>query len=304
VTDNDRTRKNGTKKERKKRETKTGSTAEHPEDSLGRRTTGSTARVRRIVAVAGHVVGIAALLVAIGAVYWLLTFTASGNRISSAFPDDVGGTTTMSFPFLMAMLAMIGLFFGQFAVRGRWGVGARVGQRNGFFQVTLQPLSVASHAVLLVLALLAWVLVLVVPVYLDVRGEIEALPGSSAVEQFWFTVTIYGVVTGVVSAMIAVSLLKKLTYNRSLRRAGRFVVPGSARQKVWRKFSHIYRGELGIAGFAGAALGLSPLGIHLDSALYGFSMLAAGLVLSTVSITLALNSWRSGLPLERLESYT
>lgn len=106
------------------------------------------------------------------------------------------------------------------------------------------------------------------------------------------------------AAIVGVSLLKKLTYNRLLARSGSTVAKGSASQQAWRTFSHIYRGELGIAGLAGATLGLSPLGVRLDSALYGFGMLAAGVILLTIAIALALNSWRSGLPVERVESYT
>jgi hypothetical protein len=273
-------------------------------DSQGRLTTGSIARTRTIVAIVGNVVGAAALVVAIGALYWLLTFTASDNRISSVFKDDVGGTETMSFPFLMLMLSMIGFFFGQFAVRGRWGLGLGSGKKNGSFQVTLRPISVALHTAFFVVALLAWVAVVVVPVYLDTRGKIAASDGSSAVEQFWFTVTIYAVVSGALAAMVGVSLLKKLTYNRSLEKGRSTIIEGSARQRVWRKVSHIYRTELGVAGFAGAALGLSPIGVRLDSALYGFGMLAAGVLLLATAIVLALGSWRSGLPVERVESYT
>jgi hypothetical protein len=273
-----------------------------PEDANARKATGLN-DMAKIVAIVGNSVGVAALAVAIGAVYWLLTFTASDRRISSVFEDDIAGTRTMSFPFLMLLLSLIGFFFGQYALRGTWGVGTKK-QRDGSFVVNIRPVSVPLHALLLAGALIAWVLVMVVPVYLDTRGEIDASPGSSAVEQFWFTVTIYGVVTGIVSGMVGMSLLKKLTYNRFLERSRSFIDSGSQSQLAWRKFSHIWRGELGIAACAGAALGLSPLGIHLDSAAYGVGMLAAGLVLLTVSALLALNSWRSGLPVERLESYT
>jgi uncharacterized membrane protein len=276
-------------------------------DSQGRRSGGSIARTRTVIAIVGNLVGALALVVAAGAIYWLLALTASDRSISSVFEDDIAGTETMAFPFLMLALSMVGFFFGQFAVRGRWDLGSRFSKnasKNGTFQVTLRPVSVTLHSVFLGAALLAWVAVVVVPVYLDTQGKIAASDGSSAVEQFWFTVTIYAVVSGVVAAIVGVSLLKKLTYNRSLARSGSTVIEGSPQQRTWRKFSHIYRGELGIAGFAGAALGLSPLGIRLDSALYGFGMLAAGLILLAAAIALALGSWRSGLPVERVESYT
>jgi hypothetical protein len=59
-----------------------------------------------------------------------------------------------------------------------------------------------------------------------------------------------------------------------------------------------------VAALGGASLGLAPLGVHLDSSAYGFSFAAAGVALLVVAVVLALNAWRSGLPVERVESYT
>jgi hypothetical protein len=204
----------------------------------------------------------------------------------------------------MAFLSMTGFFFGQFAVRGRWGLGGGAPLSGGNFTVELRPIGVALHAVFLAGAALAWLLVMVLPVVADARGAIDIPDGSSAAEQLWFTVTVYGALTGVLAAMVAVSLLKKLTYNRSLRANEASIANGSPSQRWWRRFSHIWRAELGIAGAGGAALGLSPLGVHLDSAAYGVGALALGGALSAVAVLAALNSWRSGLPVERVESYT
>ncbi|MCR2827023.1 hypothetical protein [Microbacterium sp. zg.Y909] len=264
----------------------------------------ATARIRKAVAVAGNLVGAVALLVAIGAVVWLLTYTAGGGRISAVFPDDIGGTETIAFPTLMVGLSMIGFFLGQYAVRGRWEVAGGKASSGGSFAVLLRPISVRLHALFLACALTAWVLVMVVPVVLDASGALDIAGGSSAAIQFWFTVTVYGVITGLLAGMIALSLLKKRTYNDRLARNKSQVTPGSHSQLWWRKFSHIWRAELGIAGFAGAAFGLSPLGVHLQSPLYGFGALAIGVVLMTIAVLLALNAWRSGLPVERVESYT
>jgi len=101
-----------------------------------------------------------------------------------------------------------------------------------------------------------------------------------------------------------VSLLKKLTFNRALTRHAAAIREGSRSQLWWRAFSHIWRAELAVAGFAGAALGLSPLGVHLHSPGFGWSAVGIGLGLIAVAVALALNAWRSGLPVERVESYT
>lgn len=291
-------------KKRKKPSTQPRTPGSPPRDAQGRRTTGSTATVRRVVAIAGNLVGAVALLVAIGAVVWLLLYTAGGSRISETFPDDIAGTETIAFPTLMAGLSMIGFFLGQYAVRGRWGVGGGGAVKGGSLTVELRPISVGLHACFVGLAVLAWALVMVVPVVLDARGMLTIPLGSSARNQFWFTVTVYGTITGVLAGIVAVSLLKKRTYNTSLARNLSTVVPGSRSQLWWRKFSHIWRSELGLAGAAGAALGLSPLGVHLQSPAYGFGALAIGVVLMAVAVVLALNSWRSGLRVERVESYT
>lgn len=275
-----------------------------PTDRQGRRTTGSIALTRRIVAIVGNLIGVVALLVGVGAIAWLLNLTAGGNSISSVVEDDVAGTSTIAFPTLMALLSMTGFFFGQFAVRGRWGLGGGAPRSGGGFTVELRPISVGLHALFLVLAVLAWALVMLLPVVADVRGTIDIPDGSSAAEQFWFTVTVYGAITGVLAAMVAVSLLKKLTYNTALRANESSITNGSHAQLWWRGFSHIWRTELGLAGAGGAALGLSPLGVHLDSAAYGLGALAIGVVLVAAAVLAALNSWRSGLPVERVESYT
>jgi hypothetical protein len=275
-----------------------------PNDKQGRRTTGSIARMRRIVAIVGNLVGVAALLVGVAAIAWLLNLTAAGNSIGSVVDDDPAGTSTIAFPTLMALLSMTGFFFGQFAVRGRWGMGGGARSSGGSFSVELRPISVGLHALFLVLAVLAWALVMLLPVLADARGALDIPDGSSAAEQFWFTVTVYGAITGVLAAMVAVSLLKKLTYNPALRANAASITNGSHAQLWWRGFSHIWRTELGLAGAGGASIGLSPLGLHLGSAAYGFGALTIGAVLIALAVVTALNSWRSGLPVERVESYT
>lgn len=263
------------------------------------------ARLRLGTGIVGNVVGALALVAAIVSVAAVLWFTNQGVSIGSVFDDDSAGTMTIAFPFLMTVLSMIAFFFGQFATRGRWGAQQKSSAlSSGTFRVDLRPISVGLHGLFFVLAILAWVLVAPVPVALEASGAVNPPPGSSAAEQFWFTVVVYAAVTGAIAAVVGVSLLKKLTFSRSLERGRGSIVDGSASQVAWRRFSHIWRGELMIAALAGAALGLSPVGLHLDSAAYGLSFIAVGAVLLAAAVAMALNSWRSGLPVERIESYT
>ncbi|WP_127572865.1 hypothetical protein [Georgenia faecalis] len=273
-------------------------------DDLGRATTGPVARARFIVALVGNTVGALALLVGAGTVFWLLSLTGGGEPIRSVVEDDTTGTETMSFPILMALLSMIAFFFGQFAARGRWGADEGYHSSGGSFTVLLRPVSVGLHAVLLVVALAAWALVMVVPLVLEAQGAIAASDGSTALSQYWTVVTVYSVVTGALAGMTGVSLLKKLTYNESLRRHGWTIRKGTPSQLRWRLVSHIWRAELGIAAVAGVALGLAPLGVHLESTVFSVSFAAAGAALLAGAVVMALNAWRSGLPVERVESYT
>lgn len=262
-------------------------------------------RTRRLIAVIGNTIGSIALFAAVAAVAALLWFTNDGVSIGDVFEDDRSGTTTIAVPFLLLMLSLIGFFFGQFATRGRWGTGTNTSTwSSGTFRVVLNPVSVALHVLFLLLALFAWALVLPLPVFLQSSGALAADEGSTSAEQFWFTVVVYGVVSGGIAAVVGVSLVKKLSYNRLLENGRNGIVDGSTAQVTWRRFSHIWRGELMIAALGGAALGLSPLGIHLDSAAYGFGLAVTGVVLLAVAVGLALNAWRSGLPVERVESYT
>lgn len=263
------------------------------------------ARSRRRVGIGGNAVGAVALLVAIAALAAILVFTNQGVSIGSVFEDDSAGTMTIAVPFLLVLLSATGFFFGQFATRGRWGSSDKTSVlSSGSFRVDLRPIGVGLHLLLLVTAVIAWVLVVLLPVALETAGTVNPPPGSSAAKQFWFAVVVYALVSGALAAVVAVSLLKKVTYNRLLGRGRSSIVDGSPAQIAWRRLSHIWRGELVLAGLAGAALGLSPLGIHLDSASYTLAFAAAGVALLVAAITMALNSWRSGLPVERVESYT
>lgn len=113
---------------------------------------------------------------------------------------------------------MVAFFFGQYAARGRWGTGDDQRSSTGRFRVDLRPIRVGMHVLLLTAAVAAWTLVLGVPVSLDARGDLVLSDGGSAADQFWFVVTVYGVISAAIAMMVAVSLLKKLTYNRSLAR--------------------------------------------------------------------------------------
>lgn len=260
---------------------------------------------RRVVGIGGNVVGVVALLGALAAVAAILVFTNQGGSIGSVFEDDSAGTMTIAFPFLLILLATTGFFFGQFATRGRWGSSGKASVlSSGSFRVDLRPISVVLHVLFLLVSVAVWVSVAPVPVLLETAGTVNPPPGSSAAKQFWFTVVVYAMVSGALAAVIAVSLLKKVTYNRSLERGRASIVDGSPAQVAWRRLSHIWRGELVLAGLAGAALGLSPLGIHLDSASYALAFAGAGVALLVASVAMALNAWRSGLPVERVESYT
>lgn len=285
-----------------KRSTPTSETTSHNTTAAGQK---STERARGRIALIGNLVGTVALLAAIAAVLALLWFTNAGVSISDVFEDDRSGTMTIAVPFLVLLLSMIGFFFGQFAARGRWGMGENTSTwSSGTFRVVLRPVSVSLHALFLAAALLAWAVVLPLPVALQASGIIGTDEGSSAAEQFWFTVVVYGVVAGAIAAVVGVSFLKKISYNRLLTRGRDRIVDGSPSQVAWRRFSHIWRGELMIAAVGGAALGLSPLGIHLDSVSYGLALAAAGAALIIAAVAIALNCWRSGLPVERVESYT
>ncbi|MFC4555275.1 hypothetical protein [Georgenia faecalis] len=281
-----------------------GSRKKPATDSLGRQTTGRGALARRIISIVGNTVGTVALVLGLGTVFWLLSLTARGKSISSAFPEDIGGTPTIAFPALMALVSMIALFFGQYAARGRWGTGKDSRFSSGSVTVLLRPISVGWHAALLALALVVWGLVALGPVVLDVQGRIAAEDYSEALGEMWFTANAYGALSGALAAMIGVSLVKKLTYNRSLQRHASSIQDGSPSQLRWRSVSHIWRTELGIAAVAGIALGLAPLIAHLGSLTEALPFVAVGVALLAGAIAMALNAWRSGLPVERVESYT
>ncbi|MBT2586791.1 hypothetical protein [Arthrobacter sp. ISL-95] len=252
------------------------------------------------------ILGIALTLAGVGLVAFLLVLTGSGTPIREVFPDDRTGTTTIAAPFLVLMFGFIALVFGNFALRGTWSLLREEEQprgKPGTWRVDLRPINPVIHGFLVLVGFAAWFAVLALPAYLDTQGLIAAKDGSTARSQLWFIVVVYGLISGAITAMVAMSLLKKLTYNRLLARSISTLTPGP-KQAFWWRFSHIWRGELGAAAVGGSALGLAPLAAHFGSGLNLALSLTVGLVAMLLSAALALNSWRSGMPVERVESYT
>lgn len=185
----------------------------------------------------------------------LIVRTARGEDLREFSGGEQWGDNLITAPFLILMVAAAPLFLAEYHRRGLWFTRER-----GFFQggsnvVVLRPARLWSRALWLLVSILAWVLLIAVPVYLDITTEIFADADSS----LWTLLVAHGIFASGMTVVLLFSLLKRLTYERLAAWFGGGIVYGSASQRIWRFLSYQFRCELWFAFGCGAALGTLPL---------------------------------------------
>ena len=241
----------------------------------------------------------------------MIVRTARGDDLREFSGGEKWGDNLITAPFLILMFAATPLFLAEYHRRGLWFTRERGFVQGGSNVVVLRPARLWSRALWLLISILAWVLLIAVPVYLDIATEIFADADSS----LWTLLVTHGIFASGMTVVLLFSLLKRLTYDRLAARFGGSIIYGSASQRLWRFLSYQFRFELWFAFGCGAILGTLPL-VYQTAAdhCYGASCvpvldqgwlawifwIAAGC--AALALLGCLNAWRSGKSLYSAES--
>lgn len=259
-----------------------------------------------LYSVGGVLVAAAMVLLALMAVR-----TAGGADLRDFAGGEAWGDNLVTAPFLILMVAAAPLFLAEFHRRGLWFTRERGAFQGGSNVVELRPARLWSRALWLLVSILAWAVLIAVPVHYDITTDVFADADSS----LWTLLVTHGVFASGMTVVLVFSLLKRLTYERLAARFGAGIVYGSASQVFWRFVSYQFRFELWFAFGCGAALGTIPL-IHQSAAddcyasdcipvldagwLAWILWIAAGC--AALALLGCLNAWRSGKSLYSGES--
>lgn len=266
------------------------------------------ARIGRI----GSAVGIILILLAVVSLVGIMVLLTIADRTAtSSSPDPLylvtgarGDTESwlVAAPGILILLATVVVYLGELTRRGTWLSHDRTFLQGGSTTVDLVALPRRTHLAWLAAAIVGWLVVLVVPVFVELGGGWPGTLHEEAHHAAWSLLVGYGGLVAALAAVSAVSLLKKATYDARQARGAASIVPKSFTVRFWRWFSFRWRLELWIAGIAGGLLGSLPVAVLFWPASGSLLLAAAGIVLAALAIVLSLNAWRSGESLTRSES--
>lgn len=257
--------------------------------------------------VAGGVLAAAALVL----LALMALRTAGGDGLREFSGGESWGDNLVTAPFLILMVAAAPLFLAEYHRRGLWFTRERGPFQGGSNVVVLRPARLWSRALWLLISILAWAVLIVVPVHYDITTDVFA----DADPSLWSLLVTHGIFASGMTVVLAFSLLKRLTYERLTARFGGGMVYGSAEQRVWRVLSYQFRFELWFAFGCGAVLGTIPLVYQLAAEscytaecvpvpdagpLAWILWSAAGC--AAIALIGCLNAWRSGESLYSGES--
>ncbi len=207
-------------------------------------------------------------------------------------------------PGVLLLLAMISLFF--FALLRRsteLGVASRSMWAGGSVTAQLKPLATGYHLAWIAVAVLAWLLLIVVPMRLALGGGWPASLEDSPATFTYLALGMYGGLSAALAVVLSVSLVKKTVYRVTIRRRGPAALGGGSGRSFWRWFTFRWRFDLWLAGVGGAFLGTCWLALIFDDSGFFLTTLGLGLVFTAVGVATAVQYWRAGEPLGAAESF-
>jgi hypothetical protein len=205
-----------------------------------------------------YYVGGVLCVLAVGLLALMVVRTARGDDLREFSGGEAWGDNLITAPFLILMFASAPLFLAEYHRRGLWFTRERGFLQGGSNVVVLRPARLWSRALWLLVSILAWVVVIAIPVHLDITTDAFVDADSS----LWTLLVAHGVFASGMTVVLLFSLLKRLTYERLAARYGAGIVYGSSSQLFWRFVSYQFRFELWFAFGCGAMLGTLPLVFH------------------------------------------
>lgn len=247
-----------------------------------------------------YVIGILIAGLGVAALAMLYARGMAGEPLDGALPFVSDGTGALATPGVLFLIAMVPLFIAELMRRARWEVRARSFVRGGSVGVVITPTPVWGVLLWLAVAVVAWIVL--VPVALS--GEAERSATDAAASEFRTLIAVYGFVAAAIVGIIALSLLKRVTYARL---AARFGPAPQGGRTVWALMTVQWRLDSWFAALGAGLLGCIPLLVvvpadeTVDVTALAW-VIGLGVFGILAGVVLALNAWRSGEPYGAAES--
>ena len=198
------------------------------------------------------------------------------------------------------LLALCFIWTGQ-ALRGRVQTRDRRGLEGGTVLSTNAILSPRAHLTWVAVAVLFWFALVALPILLALGGGWPATVSALPQTYVWINLGMYGALASAIAGVLVVSFLKKRHYLAMVAAEDSRLL--EAPHGVWRWLTFRWRFDLWIGGVGGALVGVCWLAVLASDVVLLLVMLAIGAALLAVSIWMARQYWRAGVPLGVAESF-
>ena len=208
-------------------------------------------------------------------------------------------------PGVLLLLATIAFFF--YVLLGRateLGIEQRHWWRGGSVTAQMKPLETRYHLAWIAVAVLAWLLLIVLPLLLAWGGAWPATLEDTQAGFTFMTLGFYGALSAALAIILTVSLVKKSTYRVQIRRRGAGATSGGGGKSFWRWFTFRWRFDLWLASVGGALSGTCWMALMFDDTAFFLTALFLGLFFTVAGLLTAVQYWRAGEPLGRGESFS
>lgn len=194
-------------------------------------------------------------------------------------------------PAVIFFVATALLITGEMLRRGRWVTSDNGGGRRATSTVTLPALRTRTHLAWVLVSALIWTALIPVPVLSASRGGWPATLAYAIEDDVWFLLGMYGGLASAITAVMAVSLVRKIAFTRRIT-TGVARQP-SRRSTFWRGMTSRGRIDLWLAFGAGAFLGPCWMALYFDDPQFFAVTGAIGAALLAFSVFAARQFWRS-----------
>lgn len=208
-------------------------------------------------------------------------------------------------PGVLLLLAAIAFFFYVLLNRATvLGIEQRQWWKGGSVTAQMKPLETRYHLAWIAAAVLAWLLLIVLPVLLASGGAWPATLDDTQAGFTFMTLGFYGALSATLAVILTVSLIKKTTYRAVILKRGEGAMSGGGGKSFWRWFTFRWRFDLWLAGVGGALIGTCWMALMFGDTVFFLTALCIGLFFTAAGLLTAVQYWRAGEPLGRGESFT
>lgn len=231
---------------------------------------------------------------------WQTDVTVPGGLFALS-PSEIDQLSFfVAVPGGLFLLALCFIITGQ-VLRGRVGTRETKGLQGGTVVSSNAILSPRAQLAWIVVAVAFWFVLVIVPMLLALGGGWPSTVRELPQTYVWLTLGLYGALAAAIAGVLVVSHIKKQRYLAMVAAEDpRLLEPPNG---VWRWLTFRWRFDLWLGGIGGALIGASWLALVSGDIALLLVPLLIGVVLVVVSIWMARQYWRAGVPLGVAESF-